>query len=894
MSTGMKQLDGMDEQLGGIIPQQPASHEQPSSREAQDDAYLVSAIRNTAASVFESRYEAFKQGAVEEPLALAIGSDAQQLMGVHGQEAAVKIINQAVRDASAYAVCTRYVEGQEPDVSLVKNFLRSVEVSEEGRDAIDARMAATLAEAILQHDKDKTHRLYALRDMLEAKVFCREYFTYRPLQGDSEVRDIFASKAPAKSTPSEYASEATKLSGKVAAGLLAFSVVLQPQAAAAANLHKLSDDKNRAVSPQILEGIIEEAAQGKADAQSVRILANALSPESMSDPQKAEKNVSTVNTMIAESELAVPVQELSPEAAQLKEFFIANASKTAEIAKQQLPQENSRLVAAYADFIGMLARNPGAIPPEVTTLITQPQNDFIAVVKDYVMQSVQSQHEGAHRELLATTYANLIQLANPTQAAQQQVLDSLKGPQQTQPLPPAQQETAPKQRTPEEQAIINQIRLEYLTEQYEICRKGKWSTTGKQIQPLAPHVALALFNMMEARYGHEVFDADASMVQIRRESCLDPSARSYQDAMGLAQFIPPTWKSYGNGKDVWDPEAALDAHFRFMIDNVNLMKRYTAGLTTEQVLMLGYAAYFSGPGLDAYKRGELPDPADHPKTVAYGTELLEERNKLKARQQQALDAHRSQQAAPTEASTYQNAAAASATAAPTRVMPVLPSAGPVQAAAAAPAEQPVAQPSQAQPAARNTQPPAPAAEAPQSAQIPATPPSAPAPPASEQPQTASGERQTMQLAKRILDHPNISISGGRVKRSVEDLLDDGKTFLYDKHNDNKNEVLVKPKHLLAIIAAADAGIKVHMTSLTTGDHSAGSNHYDGDGSDYRNNAELFKFWYENREALGIDELIWHPSRIPESAHNLDRGEHHDYNNETEAAHDDHIHMATKD
>ncbi len=52
--------------------------------------------------------------------------------------------------------------------------------------------------------------------------------------------------------------------------------------------------------------------------------------------------------------------------------------------------------------------------------------------------------------------------------------------------------------------------------------------------------------------------------QIKAESAFDPNAVSSVGAKGLAQFMDPTWKEWGRGKDVFDPEANIDAQIRYM------------------------------------------------------------------------------------------------------------------------------------------------------------------------------------------------------------------------------------------------------------------------------------------------------------------------------------------
>ncbi|QKV97842.1 peptidoglycan DD-metalloendopeptidase family protein [Streptomyces sp. NA02950] len=58
--------------------------------------------------------------------------------------------------------------------------------------------------------------------------------------------------------------------------------------------------------------------------------------------------------------------------------------------------------------------------------------------------------------------------------------------------------------------------------------------------------------------------------QLKQESGFDPKAGSDAGAQGIAQFMPGTWKTWGNGGNVWDPKDAIPAQGRFMC---SLLKR---------------------------------------------------------------------------------------------------------------------------------------------------------------------------------------------------------------------------------------------------------------------------------------------------------------------------------
>lgn len=80
--------------------------------------------------------------------------------------------------------------------------------------------------------------------------------------------------------------------------------------------------------------------------------------------------------------------------------------------------------------------------------------------------------------------------------------------------------------------------------------------------------------------------ADVLDVQAQVESGGNPRARSYKNARGLHQFMPATWRQYGNGKDINDPVANRDAAARYLTDLYN----------KHGSLPLALAAYNGGDG----------------------------------------------------------------------------------------------------------------------------------------------------------------------------------------------------------------------------------------------------------------------------------------------------------
>ncbi|MDO2934196.1 transglycosylase SLT domain-containing protein [Paeniglutamicibacter sulfureus] len=105
--------------------------------------------------------------------------------------------------------------------------------------------------------------------------------------------------------------------------------------------------------------------------------------------------------------------------------------------------------------------------------------------------------------------------------------------------------------------------------------------------------------------------------QIKQESGWNPRAVSPVGAKGLAQFMPQTWAEYGNGKDPFDPFAALDAQGRYMKYLVDVVSALATSET--QKIEFALAAYNAGPG-NVQTYGGIPPFSE---TRDYVTKIME-------------------------------------------------------------------------------------------------------------------------------------------------------------------------------------------------------------------------------------------------------------------------------
>jgi len=89
--------------------------------------------------------------------------------------------------------------------------------------------------------------------------------------------------------------------------------------------------------------------------------------------------------------------------------------------------------------------------------------------------------------------------------------------------------------------------------------------------------------------------ASVLAAQLEAESGWNPKIASPVGAQGLAQFMPGTWATWGNGGDVLDPVAAIGAQGRFMGDLYRRAQDLAKGTSLDPV-GLALAGYNAGWG----------------------------------------------------------------------------------------------------------------------------------------------------------------------------------------------------------------------------------------------------------------------------------------------------------
>lgn len=110
---------------------------------------------------------------------------------------------------------------------------------------------------------------------------------------------------------------------------------------------------------------------------------------------------------------------------------------------------------------------------------------------------------------------------------------------------------------------------------------------------------------------------DVIASQINQESKWDPKAGSPAGAQGIAQFMPETWQTYGQGGDIHNPDDAIPALGRYMADLKDQVQPI-AGDDAEELTRLTLAAYNAGPGAVEQHNGVPP----YPETENYVDKIL--------------------------------------------------------------------------------------------------------------------------------------------------------------------------------------------------------------------------------------------------------------------------------
>ncbi|MGZ6005186.1 MAG: glucosaminidase domain-containing protein, partial [Candidatus Saccharimonadales bacterium] len=183
------------------------------------------------------------------------------------------------------------------------------------------------------------------------------------------------------------------------------------------------------------------------------------------------------------------------------------------------------------------------------------------------------------------------------------------------------------------------------------------------------------------------------------------------------------------------------------------------------------------------------------------------------------------------------------------------------------------------------------------------------------------ENSIQSLAKAILINPNITFNDdsgdGRVKKSIEDLAQYGKTFLYDLDHESQHNIEVSPRLLqLWLYLASAKDLKIEISSLTTGKHAKDSSHYTGLGGDVspqnlKRDAEgriltedpeniakfqvLYATIYAVKDIFALDESIY--KHVPDGTSLLKHGQPVNanyYGEDTMDAHGNHIHNSTSE
>lgn len=140
-----------------------------------------------------------------------------------------------------------------------------------------------------------------------------------------------------------------------------------------------------------------------------------------------------------------------------------------------------------------------------------------------------------------------------------------------------------------------------------------------------------------------------------------------------------------------------------------------------------------------------------------------------------------------------------------------------------------------------------------------------------------------QCAQMVIDHPGIELAN-KVPAQMAQAAATGSV----------GGVAVSAKLLQVLLSIANAGIPVKLSSYVRPEETS-SFHSQGRAADLFNIADadlIMRFVFDNRVALGIDELIW--ANPPAGTSTLDQGQPHTYNAATINGHRDHVHIAVSE
>jgi MYXO-CTERM domain-containing protein len=109
----------------------------------------------------------------------------------------------------------------------------------------------------------------------------------------------------------------------------------------------------------------------------------------------------------------------------------------------------------------------------------------------------------------------------------------------------------------------------------------------------------AAYRALVNQAGSQCRDVTPALIaaQLSQESGFNPHARSGAGARGIAQFMPATWATWGQGGDVWNPADAIPAQGRFMCALAAAARKgVRAGRLSGDVVPLALAGYNAGFG----------------------------------------------------------------------------------------------------------------------------------------------------------------------------------------------------------------------------------------------------------------------------------------------------------
>lgn len=576
---------------------------------------------------------------------------AQSGLNSASKEEALESMRSKLNVAAAHALTEAILESPQLQPQLTAK-LASIELSVEAKEALFYKISVPLIEARFIDDVDGSAKCQAAYEAVfnEApQILTEEYASALDLAEPAIVPQLTPELQPKTSRIPVVINKtktALDFNGKRLShlGIVIFvsASAFLPTGPIAETSHNQSNEVNskafsnlvRLVTATEISAALVVKPDQESNVESAKLIVDILQPKPFENVVMSTKNSNALKSALealTEPKIKNPTPEkiaLEQQSDAIEEYFnIANGELIEEASQQGRSKEEMDLARSQADAIDALVRHSDVLPDALIKEITAPQTDAMDELHKALLSVLEDQTPPELREKVVVATALRTQLeqfvlpyeedfqARVDETIERAEADNINDesllpgididlPPVAPVAPPA--EAKPKSGLSPEEVAANKAfdaRVADLLNQF---KDDMWGP-GRPVKPMDAKLLSKILTETAARYNHPAFGRNAALAQIGRESKGDNSAKSYRGAEGIAQFMPETWKELGRGGDVNDPVAAIDAQFRYMINNYDFMKSHNPNKSPYELLVLTFGGYNSGPNLNVYKHGQLPN-----------------------------------------------------------------------------------------------------------------------------------------------------------------------------------------------------------------------------------------------------------------------------------------------